>query len=902
MKKLVKIAATILILVLALLLILPLTLKGKIGDIVKREANNMLTAQLDFEKLDISLLRHFPNASIDLNGLTLVSGVAPFEGDTIVAADRISVVVNLLSLFGDEGFEVRRILLKKPYLHGAKAADGMVNWDVMKPTNEESEGEPEVESEEAEESTSGSSFRLALRDLSITEATLRYEDDSTQMRASISPLKLQLSGNFSAANSLLELHTVASNILFENEGVRLANGLELELRADLDADLENNRFVLSDNLFRLNAIRMMLTGEVALPEEGVALDLKLQSDKVEFREILSLIPAFYTRDFEELTAAGELTLAASAKGLLSGDQLPAFDLQLGVKNGSFKYASLPKSVTGIRLAAQLQNPGGTLDATTLNIPDFGMTLAGNTLTARLKASTPFSNLSFNMGANGKIDLGAIKEVYPLGDTISLAGLLTLDVAAAGRMSEIEAQQFEKMQASGTLTLEQMEASLQGLPEIAIERITASVSPMALTLAESRIRVGKSDLQANGQLSNYLGWALRDDLLKGRLYIKSDLLDLNELLGAIPASEEAEEESASSAEEASADAAPLTAPEVPKNLDLALETSLKRILFQRMTITDFTGHLAIREGKIDMSKLAMQALGGSLSASASYSTAEEAAAPRLKMKAEVKDASFERTFDELDLVRRMVPLFEKTGGNYSLSLDLSGRMLQDLSIDYPSLNATGELRSGNIELGNLGIYSQLASSVGNGKLPASTAKNLVVKFSIANGRLTTQPFDLKLGNTNLNISGSTGLDQTIDYTAQITLPSEKSSVLERLNVKIGGTFSSPKITVDVAEAARQAASNLADQAIQQLTGSESVNEELARQAERLIEEAQKAGQKLVEAAQQQRQGLIDKASGPLAKLAAEKAGDLLVKEAEKQAANLVAEAQKQAARLQGEGAE
>ena len=105
MKKFVKIAAIVVAVVLVIALVAPMVLRGKIAEIVKREANAMLDARLDFEKLDISLLRHFPRASLDLKGLTLV-GEGPFAGDTIVAAQRISVVVNVMSLFGDEGFEV----------------------------------------------------------------------------------------------------------------------------------------------------------------------------------------------------------------------------------------------------------------------------------------------------------------------------------------------------------------------------------------------------------------------------------------------------------------------------------------------------------------------------------------------------------------------------------------------------------------------------------------------------------------------------------------------------------------------------------------------------------------------------------------------------------------------------
>ena len=162
MKKIVKIAVIAVVVILAIALIAPAALRGKIADIVKREANAMLAARLDFEKLDISLLRHFPNASVELKGLTLV-GVDRFEGDTIVAARRISVVVNLMSLFGDSGFEVTKVILASPAVHAHKLADGAVSWDVMKPAEAPAEEAPAGE-------PAPSSFRLSVRDFRISDA------------------------------------------------------------------------------------------------------------------------------------------------------------------------------------------------------------------------------------------------------------------------------------------------------------------------------------------------------------------------------------------------------------------------------------------------------------------------------------------------------------------------------------------------------------------------------------------------------------------------------------------------------------------------------------------------------------------------------------------------------------
>ncbi len=894
MKRFTKATAIILAIILTLALLVPMALKGKIGEIVKTEANKLLTATLDFEELDIRLLRHFPNASLELKELTLVSGVEPFIGETVVAAERISVVVNLLSLFTDEGFEVRRILLDNPQIYGHIAETGAANWEVMKPSESPQEEENPTEEENAE---SASTFRLALKDFQISEATLRYDNDSTKTYASITPLNLRLKGDFSASESLLKLKTTASQIYFESEGMKLVNGVEAEIQADIATNLEEKIFTLNKNKFRLNAIEMTLDGNVAMLEEGMDIDLKLQSNEIHFRELLSLIPAFYTRDFESLKATGELTLSAWANGRWIGEQLPAFDLQLGVRDGSFKYAMLPKSVTNIRLDAQVNNPGGTLDATRVQLSDFGVTLGGNTLTASFSAATPISDLQFTATMAGRMDLGAIKEVYPLGDSISLAGLVALDVKAAGRMSDISAQRFEQIAAEGTLTLEQMEAHLTSLPPMEIERMTATLSPRALTLGECQIKVGNSDLKGNGQVSNYLGWFLRDEVLGGRLYLQSNLLDLNELMG-IAGGEESPEEPEKNPEQIDEKSDTATVFEVPKNLDLALQTSVNRILFQKMTLEDFTGHIAIQGGKAELSALKMKALGGALSASGSYSTAENPASPQLALNAHVEKASFARTFQELEMIQKLVPLFEKTGGDYSMAFDLTSRMRADWSIDYPTLNASGEISSSNIQLGNVPIFNKLTSALNVGKIQSSLeGKLVVVKFSIANGRLTTKPFDLKLGSTLIHLSGSTGLDQSIDYTARVELPGKVANTLQHLDVKIGGTFSAPKISVDLAGAAKEAATQLLNEQVERLTGSPNLNTEIEKQAEKLRQEARSAGEKLVAEAEKQREALIAKANNAIAKLAAEKAGDALVKEAQKQADKLVAAAEEKITQLE-----
>lgn len=890
MKRFLKITATVVAVVLVVAIVTPLLLRGKIGDIVKREANAMLAARLDFEKLDISLLRNFPNASLNLKGLTLV-GTDRFEGDTIVAARRITVVVNLMSLVGDEGFEVRKIILASPALHAHKLADGAVNWDVMKPS------EP-ADTTAAEESAP-SSFRLSVRDFRLTDAVIRYEDDSTGMELRTAPLSLRLSGDMSAESTQLDLDLLAGGVDFTQGGVPLLHDAELALDAEIDADLAEKRFTFSRNTLRLNAIEMRLDGWVQQVGDALAMDVSAGCSEVRFKDLLSLIPAFYKHEFRSLAASGELSMELWARGQMHGAQLPAFELKTEVHNGSFQYSSLPKAVTDINIAAKVSNAGGELDKTEVEISEFGLKMAGNSLSATGYATNLMSDPTFRATLSGRVDLGAIREVYPLEKGIDLAGRIAASLKLSGRMSDVESGRYERISASGSLVVEQLGLHVPQLPEVFIRRAAATISPQAMTLGEFGVKVGGSDLSATGQLTGYLGYLMRGEQLAGRLYVKSDLLDLNEIRAAVPADAEAESaEAEKPAEEVAA--APAQAIVVPKNLNLSLNAELKKVLFEKMVITDIAGEMSVAGGTLSLDRLGLQLFDGKASASGRYSTAADPAHPTLSLAASIAKASFPRTFEEIEAVRQLAPIFEKASGDYSLSIDMRTTLDAAMSPDLMSLTAQGEISSENVSVEGVEVFDKLADLLKNDKLRRIEARDLKIRFSIKDGRVTTEPFDLKMGDVNVNMSGTTGLDRTIDYTAKVTLPAGVGGVLGAVNVGIGGTFTSPKITLGVQETVEQVVSNVVSEQIDNLTGGRGglLSDDTQTRAAALREEAQRAGEKLVEAAETQRQKLVDAAAkkGALAKIAAEAAGDALVDEAKKQSKALLEEAEKQIQKL------
>lgn len=429
MKKALKITGIVIGVLLLILIVVPIALRGKIDQIVKKEAASMLDARLDFDRLGISLIRHFPHASLDLKGLTLV-GTEPFAEDTLVSAGRISVVVNLMSLFGDSGFEVTRLVLSRPSVTALKLADGRVNWNIVK----ESGGETPADTAVSEPS----SFKLSMKDVRIDGGKIVFVDDSSKTAFSTDRLDLRLSGNMAADRSGLNLKMVTRNLRFMTGNTAWVRDAEVETEINLDADFENGKYTLQKNRVRLNAIELGLDGWVALDGDAVDMDLKLNTSEVRFKDILSLIPAFYMKDFEDLTASGDLTFAASAAGRYEGDCLPKIDAVLAVEKGAFKYASLPLGVDDIRLNASVFNPGGSADRTELKISDFSARVGQtNNLLLSLSVTTPVSDPAFDGKVTGAFDLGVVKDVYPLGDSVSLGGRITAGIEMAGRMSDVE---------------------------------------------------------------------------------------------------------------------------------------------------------------------------------------------------------------------------------------------------------------------------------------------------------------------------------------------------------------------------------------------------------------------------------------------------------------------------------
>lgn len=784
-KKTMKIAGITLGVILLLLLILPFAFQGKLAKLVKEEGNKMLNAQFDFRILNISLLRNFPSASVSLEDFWL-KGTGPFENDTLIQAGELTAAVNLFSLFGDGGYDISRIIVKDTRVHAIVLEDGRPNWDVMKPS-------PDAETPEDE--TAHETFRIKLQKLSVDNLSVVYDDRQGGVFADLSRLEADCSGDFGSDRTVVDLKMETPSLTCRTGGIPLLNKVSLEADMDVDADLAGGKFTLRENMLRLNAIQLNLDGWLAQTKQGMDMDLRLNTNEVGFKELLSLIPAIYAKDFQDLKTDGKVTLNAFARGSMEGNtKVPQFEVNLDVKDAMFRYPSLPAGVEKINISALVRNAGGPLDATEISVAPFDFVLAGNPFSLNATVKTPVSDPDFHLTARGKLDLGKVKEVYPL-DDMQLNGLVQADLELGGRLSMVEKEQFEQMQAKGSLRLNQMKLVLKDMPPVDIQQSVFTFSPRYLQLSETTVNIGKNDLTLDSRFENYLGYALKGSTLRGTLNVSSNHLNLNDFMSA---------DTTAAVAEVPADTAAMGVIRVPENIDFQMQAAFRELLFDKMTLTDGKGTLLVRNGTVDMRNLSFNTMGGSVTMNGAYA-APQKKQPELNAAFDMRNISFAQAYQDLGLVQQLAPIFAGLKGNFSGNLQIDTPLDATMSPVMSAVQGKGALSTKDLSLSGVKFIDQVADIVKKPSLKEIKVKDLNIDFEIKDGRVTTKPFDLKLGDYNMNLSGSTGLDQTIDYTGKITMPAGGiASKLGTVDMTIGGTFTSPKVGIDMASLARNAA--------------------------------------------------------------------------------------------------
>ena len=920
MKKALIIFVSVIIVLLGILVSLPYFFKDDIKAAIDEELAASVNADINFdiENFDISIFPNFPNLTVGIQDFSVV-GRDDFAGNVLFSTQNFEVVINLKKIIFDDQMSVQGILLDHPIIWIKVLANGKANYDIAIPSEEVEE--IEEDSEEPSEP-----FKMSIEKWQIIGGDVTYDDETIPFVMEINDLNHTGSGDFSLSLFDMILQTEATLATISYDGVTYMKNKKLTADMAMAMDMDAFKFTFKDNEFKLNQFAMGMDGWFSMPEEGFDMDLNITSKNNSFKSVLSLIPALYATDFEGLTASGSVDFNTSLKGMYTDDRMPTFTISMGIKDGRFQYPDLPTAVDNVQFKMAIDNKGGNIDNTKINISQFHIELGKNPIDATLKIDN-LIDYPLDLNASANINFAEMMQLFPM-EGMELKGLLDANIQAKGVYDTLTST----IPASGQFSLTNFFYSDQEyLPQgMSISTAKAGFTPESINLDAFESKVGQSDFAATGKLSNYINYALMpNEVLSGNLSLTSNTILVDEFMTTTETEAATVETDSIASEDEAYDTS------IPKNINFVMDANLKKIEYDGLLLTDAKGALIIKDGVLDMKDLSTKTLGGKIVFNGVYDT-KEPSAPKFDMDFGINNISIQESFKAFNTVQKLAPIAENMQGNLTTNFSMSGDLDKELMPINETVNGGGLLKIASAKLSGGKFVTALSKFTSKGAKEEMALKDINMQVKIENGVVNVAPFDVIIDGNKSTISGSTSLDGNLDYKIATSISagqlgeqanaalnklmgsSEKPSSSIKLNLGVTGPYDSPKVSLlgsDMKDAIKEQVTEVvvnkaADIAKEQLgvdipTSKEEVSAKAKKEADKLLADAQKqADQVKAEAkkaaaqiraeAQKQSDALVKEAgSNPFKKKAAEIAGKKLVDEGNKKAKQVETEGTKKA---------
>ena len=861
LKKGLKITGITLVVLLAAAIAAPFLFKDKILVKVKESVNKDLNAKVDFTDVDISFLRSFPKISLRLQGLD-VKGVGDFDGVTLLRTEGLDLDLNFWSVWrGGNPYEVNSVHLEKPYINIIALSNGSANYNITKPT---------------ETKTEPSNFKLSLSSYSINNGTFIYDDRAMNFYLGLRNLDHKGSGEMTADVYDLDTNTESDSTTVSYGGITYLSNAKANIKTVVNADMKNMKFTLKNTDAVINALKMNLDGWTQLKGDDILMDMTFKAPSNNFKDFLSIIPAAFTKDYNDVKASGTFNFDGFVKGTYNSaakptPQYPAFKINLAVQNGTFQYPKLPMGGSDINTNLSVALPSSNFDALQLDVPNFHIRLGNNPFDMVLKLRTPVSDPDVDMKAKGTINLAELTKVLPMESVQNLTGIINADITMKTLMSYIEKKQYEKVNMNGVLAVNNMHVDAKGYPSVMIDNLAMKFTPNSVDVANFVAKLGKSDIQASGTIDNILAlfsttktmtgnvkfasnlfdanewltpataaptsaaniktapvdkaerpfdrfdfivdgkinklkyekydiqntaanghftpnkfiinnfktqignsdvagngtllgvfdWMFDNKLLGGQMNLTSNMMDLNQFMTASPAPVDAKVVNVATE--------PFL---VPKNMDVAINAKMNRVIYTNMDMTNLVGKLVVKDEEVKIEDATANSLGGKIGIKGGYNT-QVPAKPKFQLNYDLQGIDFKQAFNTFNTFQKLAPIGQYLTGKFNNKMDMGGELGKDLLPNLNSLNATGFLQTIQGFISGFKGLDEIANKLNINELKSLDLKETKNWFEIKNGAVKLNDFDKIISkDIKLTIGGTHSLTNEMNYAIKAHVPRKR----------------------------------------------------------------------------------------------------------------------------------
>lgn len=802
LKKILKAIGIFLLIVIVALAAAPFLFKDKIKQLVLKSINENVDAKVAFDDVDLSLFKSFPRANVTIDKLSIINK-APFEGDTLVYAGEVNLKMSIKELFKSEGepMNIESFSSTNGVINILFDKNGVGNFDIAI-----------KDKEDKKEDSKSKPFAMNIQNYEIENLRFTYFDERSKVKMVIDSLNHQGKGNFAASKLDLTTKTTAK-VSLDIDKTNYMKNMKLDLDAVLGIDLENSKYTFKDNKALINQLPLEFDGFIQLVDAGQEYDLTFKTPTSSFKNFLGVIPEAYAGNLNTVKTTGDFKVSGFAKGLYSDKTVPKFNLAIASNNASFKYPDLPKSVENIVIDTKIINETGILNDTYVNLDKLSFRIDQDVFNVQANVKNIVENPLVDAKLKGTVNLGNVSKAYPVKLDTPLSGILKADVETKFDMKSVETNQYQNIQANGNASISGFRYVDADKKAYTINTAVAQFSNQKINLQQLDMTTGKTDLKVNGVLENFLGYAFKDQELRGNFIMKSNQFLVSDFMS--------ETKTTVNNKTVTTEAV-----KIPKLLNVTLNASANTVVYDNLNLKNVSGKIVVKDEAVSLQNLKTSIFNGLITATGDVST--KGKTPTFNMDLGLSTVDINQTFTQLDMLKKIAPIADAINGKLNSTIKLSGNLnAKTMSPDLNTLSGDlfGQLLSTTINSKNSAVLNKLDEKVKFIDLQKLNLNDLKANLTFKDGKVNVKPFDIKYQDIKINVGGQHGFDQSMNYNLKFDVPAKylgseankliakltpaEASKLENIPVTaiLTGNFKNPKVSTDIEQAVTKLATQL-----------------------------------------------------------------------------------------------
>ncbi|MFM2208005.1 MAG: hypothetical protein RL213_1980 [Bacteroidota bacterium] len=733
LRMLLLVLASLIALLLLCAVVITVFYKDEVQQLVIRQLNRHLKTEISVDEFDISLLRHFPYASLDMGNVLMKEVSATSPKDTLLYAKRISLLFNVMSFYRKD-YTIKRIVVTQGVAKILVRKDGSNNYEFW--TSD----------------TASAGTELDLSRVDLERVQVSYRDKRHPQDYEVFLKKVRFSGSF--GEKRFGMH-VSGELFAERisvEGVDYLRSKEVILETGLDVDTEQGHFVLQESELQLAGVDFSVSGDFTSKKKETGIHLRINAREADLASFIRLLPDRYASRFNDYRSSGKFEFSARINGTSSADSKPVVSASFRIKDGELTPPGRDISLHHIMLSGEFSGKGEG----TLHIPGFEAVLGKQPVKGDLLVKD-FSSPYLEMHAQSTLELADLGAFLAADSIQDLSGQASLNIAFAGKVSELHGVRSGEMQninSSGAVRLRDMNFRIKDNPLA----FTSVSGDLELQNTDVRVRdlkgnVSSSDFLFNGTFENLIPFLLSPHhQTRISASLSSNSIDLDELLT---------NESASTEEDTSYKLA------VDPRLTCDLEVHTGRIKFRQFRAAALSGNVHLERQVLTGQGLRFKAMEGELLMDALIDVSGKDSV-RMSCDATLKKIDVGQLFRQIENFGQDVMTDKHVKGDLSAGIRLRSSWTKDLHINPASVKATCDITIENGRLTGfkpilaLSKYIRLADL---NDIRFSTLHNVI---SIADRKIVIPTMEIHSSALDLSANGVHDFDNNIDYHFRILL--------------------------------------------------------------------------------------------------------------------------------------